>query len=816
MPEEDGKVVYKIEADDYDLDKQLDKVNSNIEQKTEKTSKKQKEDFKDVSNEFQKQSKRMEQDNRSSNENIENNSKSLGAKIKDTFVNAFKSVGEGIKESSDTILGPLDDIAENVGISFSSLAKTGAIAGIATIGAAAVNTATSVESSMKKMQAQTGASDEAMKGYEETMLNIYKGNYGESFEDVADAMTKVKQQIKGIDDKSLQKVTEDALTLRDTFDMDLNESIRGCDQLMTQFGISNEEAMDLLAKGAQSGLNYTDELGDNVAEYAGKFAQAGYSAEEYFQLLENGSQGGAYNLDKVNDAINEVTTRISDGTIEENLGKFSKGTQDVFKKWKDGKATQKDVADSIVKDIKNCTNEQDKLTMSATAFGTMGEDANAQFVESLTSVGDTFNDVNGTMENVKDTAGGGLANSLESLKRNVEGLLVPLGEIFIPVLNAIIQILIALVGTINTVIQTVKGWFENWEETLASLQELWSSFATWFNELISSIVAWFTEKWNSLKEWFITLIDDIVLWFKTRWDELSTWFHNLLTSIFTWFKDTWNGIKSWWNGLIDGMISWFKEKWKSLSDWFNNLLKNISSFFQSIFNGIKNIVTNVVNSIRDFFINGFKTMFNTAMSVANSFKSSIQNIINSIKTVFNGIISFITGVFTGNWKKAWNGVKSIFSGIVSGLANIFKSPINAIISGINSFIGGLNKIKIPDWVPGVGGLGFNLPKIPRLKVGMDFVPSDWYPAYLDYGEAVLTKEQNAKLRSFGGIEGIDRMINSQYFNSNLDIDYNKLAEASAKHPIYLNMDGKLVGNGVTGTVDKNMGIITNRKGRYGV
>ena len=52
-----------------------------------------------------------------------------------------------------------------------------------------------------------------------------------------------------------------------------------------------------------------------------------------------------------------------------------------------------------------------------------------------------------------------------------------------------------------------------------------------------------------------------------------------------------------------------------------------------------------------------------------------------------------------------------------------------IIDKINSFIDGLNKIQIPDWVPGLGGKGFNIPHIPKLRVGMDFVPEDIYQWY---------------------------------------------------------------------------------------
>ena len=88
-------------------------------------------------------------------------------------------------------------------------------------------------------------------------------------------------------------------------------------------------------------------------------------------------------------------------------------------------------------------------------------------------------------------------------------------------------------------------------------------------------------------------------------------------------------------------------------------------------------------------------------------------------TVVGGILDFITGVFTGNWSKAWEGVKSIFSGIFSTFETIAKAPLNAIITLINGAIKGFNKIKIPDWVPMVGGKGINIPLIPTLAKGTD-------------------------------------------------------------------------------------------------
>lgn len=130
-----------------------------------------------------------------------------------------------------------------------------------------------------------------------------------------------------------------------------------------------------------------------------------------------------------------------------------------------------------------------------------------------------------------------------------------------------------------------------------------------------------------------------------------------------------------------------------------------------------------------------------------------KSIIQSITQIFGGFIDFIAGVFTGDWSRAWEGIVSIFEGIVSGIANIFKAPINFIIDGINGFINGLNKIKIPDWVPVVGGKGFHISTIPRLKIGMDYVPSDYFPAYLDKGEMVLTQQEAASYRASRALAG---------------------------------------------------------------
>ena len=99
--------------------------------------------------------------------------------------------------------------------------------------------------------------------------------------------------------------------------------------------------------------------------------------------------------------------------------------------------------------------------------------------------------------------------------------------------------------------------------------------------------------------------------------------------------------------------------------------------------------------------------------------AAVVKFLRPVATAFSGIITFLEGVFTGNWKKAWTGVKTIFKGAFEALVGFAKRPLNQVIGLVNSVISGLNGIKIPSWVPKLGGKGINLPKIPMLARGTD-------------------------------------------------------------------------------------------------
>ena len=182
---------------------------------------------------------------------------------------------------------------------------------------------------------------------------------------------------------------------------------------------------------------------------------------------------------------------------------------------------------------------------------------------------------------------------------------------------------------------------------------------------------------------------------------------------------------------------------------------------------------------------------------------------NNVMTILRNLIDFITNVFTGNWKGAWENISNIFKNIVEAFVKIFKMPINGIIDLINGFLKGLNNIKIPDWVPGIGGKGFNISLIPRLKKGLKFVPGDFFPAYLDYGERVLTREENLRFSELGGMEGIEQRLSSgQHF-----VGGQRILLQKGSIMVIAQIDGKNAAVAMAPYMDTELGSLADQKGR---
>lgn len=351
--------------------------------------------------------------------------KSLENKSNKTDLSKVKKEMDEVKSSADNLKSAVFDALKEA--TATATAIGGALTG-------AVISANSEEKALNSLQAQTGLTTEELSKYESIIGEIYKDNFGESQEDIANTLSKIKQVTDEQDPQKLKDMAENLYTLEGTFDnFDISETLRGINGLMTNMGLTADEAFDYIVKGAQNGLNYSGELGDNIAEYSQIWGQAGFDAEQMFSILENGTKNGAYNLDKVNDFVKEFTISLSDGRIEENLGSFSKGTGEIFKKWKDGKATASDVFYSVISDLKNTKNEQKALTTASTVWSALGEDNAMKVIKSLGNVNKNYKNVEGSMEKIKDIKYDDVESDWASLGRTVQtDVINPIGKSLFP------------------------------------------------------------------------------------------------------------------------------------------------------------------------------------------------------------------------------------------------------------------------------------------------------------------------------------------------------------------------------------------------
>ena len=710
--------------------------------------------------------------------NTQTETQETGSKF-DVFKQVGNSALESIQGGFDGLLGKIQNISPEataitetltglgVGGVVGVTAVAGAIGGMALAIKTGVNQAVELDDAMAKFQAQTGASSNEMNKFKNIARDVWSNNFGSDVSDVADMMARVKQQMQGISDVDLKNVTEDLLTLRDTFGMDENETLRGAQQLMKQFGITSQEAFDFMATGAQNGLNKSDELGDNISEYSGKFKQAGYSAEEYFQLMQNGLDGGAYNLDKVNDAINEVTTRLVDGTIEGALDSFDTKTQDVFKAWQEGRATQKDVVNAIVEDISKTTNEQEKLNKSATAFGTMGEDFNAGFIQSLTTVGNKYKDVQGAMEKVKDIANGGLKNALSGLGRTFLNSFTPIGEAITPILSGII-------GLITVAIQGIQQGFAKVGDVISNvLSKIDTSGITKITSQVSEVLAPAFDKVkdaiDKMKIALEPIAKDILAKIIEAIQNIVNQAQKILsvvgppilaiikmvisnivglipviTSILSIVGNVVSGIIS----FISMVISYVGSAISTILSIIMPIVQIIASIISNIWSLIVTVATNIWGKISEVvsaiiqFASGlfqsissiFESIWNVIKGVFDNIGNIVQNVIDIIDSSFAGVKDTISNVFDDVWSKvkivmdkvgnkisnvlhgiqnAWSGLKGFVGGVFNGIEGAVQSLVGSVKGMVNGVIGGINgAISIINKIPGV-----SIGKIPKLERG---------------------------------------------------------------------------------------------------
>ena len=567
---------------------------------------------------------------------------------------------------------------------------------ITELGEKAKDAFTETQDATVKASTYFGETGKAAEQTASVIKDVYGEGVGDSMDTVSNAVITVKKNLQDLDQTELTNLTEQAITLEELYGIDMNETLRGVNSLMVNFGMSAQEAMDYIVSGTQNGLDKTNELGDNISEYAGKFSQAGYSAQEYFQLLQNGLEGGAYNLDKVNDAI---TTRLADGTIADSLSKINEETgqveagtggwgeevENVFKQWQQGGATQKQVIDAIVKDIQNTENQQDKLNKAALAFGTMGEDGNTRFIESLTSVGQTYDEVSGSAQNMFDSSATE-SQKFEASMRQLEQSLIPLGEALMNLANQIIPPLASGIQKIGEFFGSLPEPVQNFVIILGALIAAFTALAPVIMAVvqvvtflgtatlgpiigiiagvaaaIAGIIA-IVKNWGAITEWFGNLWQTVKDKCAAIWNSICSFFTETLPAAWDALVAKFQGAAEWWSGLWSQIGQFFSGIWTGICTFFTQTIPQAWQSVVAWFQGIPEWWSGIWQQVHDFFVNIWTMMMQNPV---------ISGIVTTIQTLWQNAVTTLQGI--------WTGLQQIASGAWELIKNTILGPVLLLI-----------------------------------------------------------------------------------------------------------------------------------------
>ena len=286
-------------------------------------------------------------------------------------------------------------------------------------------------------------------------------------------------------------------------------------------------------------------------------------------------------------------------------------------------------------------------------------------------------------------------------------------------------------------------------DTLSDLQQ---SFSAVKNNLMSAIIPILSQ--------FMNIIIDNMPLINNMISTLAPLLMDLLNGILPVFTDFCHELLPIIFDLLQQLMPIITQIIQELLPIFTEILKMILPPLIQIIQQLLPVLLPIIEALLPLI----KPILDLLTFAINKILMPIINVITSIANV----ISKVLVVALKALKPVVEGIKTVFEKVFGGLFNVVKAPINFIIDGINTFIKALNKIKIPDWVPAVGGKGINIPLIKKLRIGIDNIPYDEMPAILHKGEAVLNKEDAEEYRKnrFGTNENIE----NNTFNNTIIIE----------------------------------------------
>ncbi|NRT78114.1 phage tail tape measure protein [Clostridium beijerinckii] len=287
-----------------------------------------------------------------------------------------------------------------------------------------------------KISGATGLSKSDAEKYNKSISDLYTSGYGEDRTELANTISLIAQQIGKLDIDKMTEFAKSIMAIENTFGTDANESIRGTNAMMKQFGVTSEQALNLLVQGAQNGLNQNSDLFDQMSEYSVYWKELGFSAQDAMNMLKAGIDSGAFQVDKLNDAIKELRIRGKDGSADQYFQMLGLDATQTKKNLNAGGATAKDTTLDILNRLSRVIDKSQQFQIGQGIMGTQWEDVGSQSILALTNYGkEQINISKDVMTDLKNNQYSDLKSRFSRVSRDLESAFAPIEEMLVPELD---------------------------------------------------------------------------------------------------------------------------------------------------------------------------------------------------------------------------------------------------------------------------------------------------------------------------------------------------------------------------------------------
>jgi TP901 family phage tail tape measure protein len=536
---------------------------------------------------------------------------------------------------------------------------------LAAFGALGVKSASDMQAAMGLLAAQTDRTAEDTKALQDAARDLWRNAYGQDVNEAAEAVALVDRNMGNLvsSNQEVKDLAEYAFILKDAFGYEIQESTRAASNLMQNFGLTGEEAFDMITTAAQRGGDYSDELIDSINEYSTQFANMGFTGAEMMGMFTSAAENGIFSLDKLADSVKESFLQITDGgentkkAIQELGLNYDQVTGDINAGGEKANAA----FGVIMTAISKVTDEADRNRLAVELMGTPLEDLGPQYQAFFADTERELKNFTGSTEQAGKDLYDNFGVRLTGMFRQFQDAMLPLANTLITVIEPAFNALISGVEKLANWFGSLTASQQQWIVILGIAAAAIGPLLVVVGMLISSVasivsaiaaVGLVTAGW-------IAGIALLVAGLAIAYAKFE-WFRNGVNSVFQF-------ISSFIKPIIADFTAFFKQKISEIKLWWDQNGAMIQQAFQNVFNVIMTVV---------------KVAVAILMPIVQGFISGIKNIISGGLNIIMGLVTFFAALFTGNWKKLWTSLKQILSGAIQLIWGLFQAGFLGRIFGV--------------------------------------------------------------------------------------------------------------------------------------